>query len=99
MPPPLARQPFPLELFDPMRRNFVQDQRSEYAIERLNDLAVPISAPLVQIRMIAEIDFRELPKVMSGCRRIPWRPSRIRARSRASMSSAWRFSPVCVVAR
>ena len=51
--PPLPRQPFALALLDPMGRDLVQDQRSERAIERLEDLAVAIRAALVQLRVVA----------------------------------------------
>ncbi len=75
---PLPRQPFPLELLDPMRRDLVQDERAERPIQHLQDLPVAIDAPLVELRMVASgTSSANVLNVMSGCWRIPWRPSRI----------------------
>ncbi len=37
--PPLARESFAFELFDPMRRDLVENQRTKRAIENVKDLA------------------------------------------------------------
>ncbi|HZT78042.1 MAG TPA: hypothetical protein VFA27_15415 [Vicinamibacterales bacterium] len=60
--PPLPRQPFAFELLDPMRRDLVQDQRAERAIESLDDFAVAIDAPLLLFGVVAYVRRRERPK-------------------------------------
>ena len=39
---PLAGEPFAFELFDPVRRDLVQDERPECPVERLENLAIAV---------------------------------------------------------
>ena len=55
VPPPLPRQPFPFELLDPVGRDFVQDQRSECAIQDVDDLAIAVDAPLVLLGVVGQV--------------------------------------------
>jgi hypothetical protein len=43
-----------------VRRDLVQDDRSEELIQRLQDFAIALCAPFMQIGVIAQVDFREL---------------------------------------
>jgi hypothetical protein len=47
-------------LFDPVRRDLVQDDRSEEPVQRLQDFTVALGAPFVKIGVITQVDFREL---------------------------------------
>jgi hypothetical protein len=96
---PLAREPFALPLLDSMRRDLMEDQRAERTIETPQNLAVPIGAALVQVRMVAEVNLRELSKRDVGLSPNAVTASRMRERSFASMSRAWCLSAVAVVFR
>jgi hypothetical protein len=43
-----------------VRRDFVEDHRAEEPVQRLQDFAIAFGGALVQIGMIAQVDFREL---------------------------------------
>ena len=96
---PLAGEPIALVLLDSVRRDLVQDQRSEESIEDLQDLPVPVGAALVQVRVILQVGFRELAERDVGKTPDAVRPSRIRVRSFASMSFARCLSDVSQLAR
>jgi hypothetical protein len=64
-------QPIAFELLDAMRRDFVEDRRTEEPVQRLQNLAITLSTSLVQIRVIPQIDLGDCLKVMSGVRRMP----------------------------
>ena len=100
MRPPLPCQPFALELLDPMGGDFVQDERAQGSIQRLQDFPITINAPLLLLRVVLEVGRGELLKRNVGL--LPdaaWRPSKIRDRSRASIFLASCLFAVSVVFR
>src|SRR5262245_43345690 len=62
VPAPLPRQPFPLELLDPMCSDFVQDERSERAIQDVYDLPVPVDAALVLLGVVGQVGVGKRPE-------------------------------------
>ena len=58
---PLAGEPIAFELLDSMSRDLVQDERAKRTIERFQDLPIAVSAFLVQVGMIAEVDHGQMP--------------------------------------
>jgi hypothetical protein len=57
MPAPFPAEPFPLELFNSMRREFVQDERAKRPIQNLQNEPVAPDAPLMELGMVGEVRF------------------------------------------
>jgi hypothetical protein len=57
---PGSVQAITFELLDAMRGYLGKDRRPEEAIQRLQNLAIPLRALLVQVRVIAQVDGRKL---------------------------------------
>ena len=57
---PLGAQPLPLVLLDAMPGDLVQRHRAEHPVESRNDLAVTPHAPLVDFRVVAQVNLGEL---------------------------------------
>jgi hypothetical protein len=56
---PLPRKPLPLELLDPVRRDFVQDERPEGAIEYVDDFPIAIDIALVLLGVVGQVPIGE----------------------------------------